>query len=212
MKRRGTTLAEVLVASTLLGLVFLLVAQVMRPGWRAWVRGTCKSEVQQNCLVTITRLTEELRGAYPDSVHVMKDRWTDDQGQEHHRDALVFLTLLDGDGHPHLAPEGDPLWQRWVYFYHDGVNRQIRWHDYPLPTPRPNPDLDAIPTLVKSDTDRIVARHMSSFELDDSTLPTLGIAVEAEYEGFSSRHRTSILPNLSTLAPPATSPSGSPHP
>lgn len=211
-RRRGVSLLEVVVAAALSGLVLALIAQVLRPGLRAWVKGAHKAEVQQNCLIALARVTEEYRNANPDSVRVTSDVSRDDQGRECHRDAIVFLSSRDRFGHMEFTPDGDPKWQRWVFFYHDGNGNKIRWQDLPLETSNMNPDLNAVPTLVKSDTDRIVARWVRSFELDERTLPHLSIAIETQNETFHSTHVSSVLPSLLTLVPAASSATATPSP
>lgn len=211
-RRRGVSLLELVVAAGLAGLVLALIVQVLRPGLRAWVKGAHKSEVQQGCLIALSRLTEEYRNAHADSVRVTNDVSRDEQGRERHRDAIVFLSLLDSKGRMATTPDGDPKWQRWVYLYHDGDGNHIRWQEIPLATPDVSPDLHAVPILVKSDTDRIVAHYVRSFDLDESALPRLGITVEAESGEYRSANRSSALPNLMTLAPPASSATAAPPP
>lgn len=210
--RSGMTLVEMLVAMSLLALVSSLVMFLVRPGWRAWIRGARKSEAQQACLVTLTRLTQEYRNALASSALVTADPPADDPDQlKPHRDSLVFLSNVDSQGTFALAPDGDPLWQRWVYLYLDNQG-QVRVQEQALNPPTTLPPLESRPHLVPSERDRIVARCVRSLRVDDRASPLLEVTVEAESEGFSSRQQSGMTPLIQSSRPYMPQPSAAAPP
>ena len=72
-KRRGTTLIEIMVASSLLLLLLLVAVQILIPALRAWTDGQKRSEVSQGLLVTSNWLAEDVIRAAPDSMQVSGD-------------------------------------------------------------------------------------------------------------------------------------------
>lgn len=61
--QRGFTLAELLVVTAVLGLIFAAVGMVMQKGQEAYTFGSNRVEVQQNARVALDLVTRELRSA-----------------------------------------------------------------------------------------------------------------------------------------------------
>lgn len=203
-RRRGMSLAEVLVAMALLGMLMALIVMLLRPGWRAWTRGARKSEAQQACLVTLTRLAQDYRNAHAGSLRVISDPPDDPEGRKAHRDRLLFLSNLDSWGTLSLDRDGDATWQRWIHVYLDREG-QVRVQETALDPPTSMPPLQNLPLPIPSENDRIIARHIRSLRIDERAAPMLGITVEAEVDGFSSRQASSVVPLMQAFAPPSSS-------
>jgi hypothetical protein len=206
--RRGATLAEVLVAGALLAVVLGVVTLLLLPGWRAWMRGSAKSEVQQSALVVLTRVVGEFENANGASVSVQRNDAVDSDGKPVRRDAIIFLSDEDDHGRVQLGPDGDPIWQKRVVIYHDGDTEQVRSIAIPLPSPTVDPDPLLVSTFSPSPRDRIVARNVHSLAFDWDMAPALHVEVEAHTEKYASRFQSTVLPVLSTFVPePSPSPS-----
>ncbi|MBM3460519.1 MAG: hypothetical protein FJX76_00265 [Armatimonadetes bacterium] len=211
MRRRGFTLVEILVAGGLLLLLLGVVWYLLVPAWRAYMKGDRKSDVQRNSMVVGARIAQEFRNAYGSSVAVKKIPVTTPDG-EVRQDAVIFLSDLDLRGDLQLTPDGDPIWQKRVVFYHDGETNQIRSKEIPLDPPSVDPDPLIVETFDRSPKDRIIARHVKELKFSWDLAPSLQIIVQAEREGYTSRFETSVTPLLDAFVPPPPPPSSSPSP
>ena len=63
MNERGFTLAELLVATAVLGVIMLGVLTVQRQGLSAYQVGTARVEVQQNARAALETMFNEVRSA-----------------------------------------------------------------------------------------------------------------------------------------------------
>lgn len=208
--KRGATLAEVLVGGFLFVLLLGMMILLLVPGYRAWTRGGRKSDVQQNALVVLNRIVQEYQNAHGASVWANR---VDDHDAEHNavrHDAVSFLSDLDHDGNLVLNPEGEPQWARRLVFYHDGAADQVRSIETPLATPTTDPLPLVLPGFTSSEKDRIVARHVHSLELEMNAPPALHIVVLTQFEGYTSRYESTVLPLMATFVLPSPSPSPSP--
>lgn len=219
MRRRGFSLTEVMVAGALLALVFGLLVQTLGPGFRAWMRGDRKSDAQQNALVVVSRIGEEIRHAHPDTIFVKQQTVHDAKDNvDVRRDFISFVTAVGDDGKILLGPEGDPIWQRRVFYYHEGDNRQVRMQSIPLPSPAPvappepspTPLLDPSPLILDSYTadsrDRVVARNVRALEMSYET-PNLSLQVDTMVDTYACHLQSTVTPIYVSFSVPVPSPS-----
>lgn len=204
------SLAETLVAGALLVLVGALVVFLLRPGYRAWMKGGRKSDVQQNCLIVIGRITQEFQCANASSVVASAVNDVDPDGQATRHDSISFLSNADDSGRPVLSPDGDPVWQRKLLFYHDGDAQQLRFTQAAVDPPSTEPP--TLPDPPQRSDDRIVARHVRWFELDYTSAPMLKIVVKTHFEEYTSIYRSSIIPMMAAFIPPTPTPAPSTAP
>jgi hypothetical protein len=202
------TLIEVLVAGAVFLFVLGVVAHSLAPGVRAWLRGDRKSDAQQNAIVVISRIGQEIQHAHPDSISVSHEEAADHS--ERSQDSVMFLSCTDPQGRVNLSVDGDPIWQRRVAYYLDDAG-QLRSVDMPLDTPTTDPRPVLATRFDRSQSDRIVARHVTSLALA-YTAPLLRIQVETTVEDQDTRLESLVSPVYNTLTPPAPTPSPSPSP
>lgn len=210
--RRGMSLVEILVGSALLLMLFGLIVMLLLPGWRAWTKSEGRSDVSQNAIVVMGRVSTDFRNAHASSVWAETRAVTDPvDGRPARHDYVIFLVALDYDGNIVVSPDGDPIWQKRIVFYHDGEAQQVRSTEIPLPAPTTEPS----PLVVKSYTptakDRVVARNVRSFELSWRQ-PNLQMIVETRRDGFRSKLESMVTPIMAAFAPPTPTPSASPSP
>lgn len=107
--RRGFTLVEMIISSGLLMLLLTLVLAVYLTSHRVWAKGSNSQEVLGDAGVVAGYLDAELQRSTYDSVSISPDK-----------QALVFLTAKDENGHTSATVDGRPIWNRWMLYYVNG--------------------------------------------------------------------------------------------
>ncbi|MEW6281906.1 MAG: prepilin-type N-terminal cleavage/methylation domain-containing protein [Candidatus Eremiobacterota bacterium] len=181
--KRGLTLVEVLVAAALLLLVLGLLASILIPALRAWMRQSQRSDAQRSALVVIKRLREEVRFGHPESVTCPTP------------DSVVFLSSMNSQGRVSWN-DYDVLWQKWSYFYFQ--SGQVRLHEEWLRPPACEVD-PASPVLIRLPSDRVVGRDVEVFRCLVTPEGLLRVEVEARIQDARARLEAGLAPVTTSL-------------
>ncbi len=180
MSRRGSTLAEVLVASSVSLLLLGLVVSCWVLASRGWARTYHMQSAQQETMIPLGRLQQDYRRANPDSQAITLEG-----------DTLSFLSSENGDGSTAWDSNGQVLWRAWVqYRWRDGVLRRRQVEV----APSADPDI-SVPPWPDNAPSHIVARELGSWQWAVRGT-TLDVAVECRREGEVSAVRLQVLPFL----------------
>lgn len=115
--RRGFTLVETLVGTTLLALVLMLSAQVITPSLRIWKLDQARATVEGTALILEKRLAAELVASTAESLTTLADP--------------PSLAFLQADGYD--PDSGKPVWNRYVLYSLDTTNRVLHREEWPNP-------------------------------------------------------------------------------
>ncbi len=181
----GSSLIEVIVAMAVSALLALALFAILRFSHVIWTIGASDVDVQRMAGLALETMTRELReaSAHPDHLKV----WPGGvQGRR--QDAIGFVSARDAR-QAFRAPDGEPSWQRAIYYVYDPVRREIRKRTGDLPLREPV--LDA--TSRDSGAGLPLAWNIDSLALDvDGDLVT--IVVVAERHGRLARVQTQVRP------------------
>ncbi len=126
--RSGTTIAELMVAIFILGLLFVALFEIYRMGASAWRKGEAETTLLQGLQVVKSRLDRELERSTFDSLSV------DANG-------LAFLSAMDYGTRSFVIEPAlvRPRWQKYIVVYYDPPQRAILWREVPVVgTPQEN--------------------------------------------------------------------------
>lgn len=125
-RRRGTTLAELVVASALATLLLSATYMLMVPGLRAWTVSNKRSHVRQTALALLNRLAHDLRGACVESVVTRPRTWVDPEtGSTEDAVDISFLNAFDGQGRIGQNEDGQIVWRSYEVIYLDTAVRTL---------------------------------------------------------------------------------------
>lgn len=135
-------------------------------GARAWRMTDNRSDVLRAAQVVAGQIAREAERSTLSSLSVTADQR-----------ALSFLSAIDAAGNHAVDAVGDTRWQRYVIFYYDAANREVRRVDvplvagapqirYPEPIERYNDGLGARPLSAYLTGGRILSRDIEAFRVD----------------------------------------------
>jgi hypothetical protein len=139
-QKRGTTLAELAVASFLLAILLTLTHLALIEGVKKQQALREEIELQQDALAIMARLSRETAEGH--SPTFWPDRavgapLTMPGGEP---TGFVFLSPRDADGHITLdATTNRPIWQKRVCYYFDPTTQKVFRAEEPLATPSSTP-------------------------------------------------------------------------
>lgn len=155
MKRRGHTLAEMMVAVALLGIMMGAILYLYLTGGRAVSQGDVRSDLLRCLQVTSQTLTREVEtGTYA--------------GLSVQPAGLAILGAAPPEGgSPTLALDGSVVWRKYVVFWLNPGEKTVRRRDYPIPPSglaRPLEEWESLPFAHYAQQGSVVARDMIAFE------------------------------------------------
>lgn len=177
VRPRGVTIAELLVAASLLGLLLIAIFAVYRSGANAWAMGDAKTELLQQVQLGVSRMAREAERSVYGGVTIAGD------------EAAVSFISAEEDGS--FETETDTtrmLWKKYVVFYHDPQTQTLMSREVELA----GPIVDAQPiesTLGAIDNYRhggkIVSRHVDSLQVafEPPALLTFELGVKKDRYG-----------------------------
>ncbi len=113
---RGFTLAEMLVASAVSGLLLLTLFFIYRICASAWMKGDTQTRLRQSAMVASEKLSRDLERSVYDSVSISADRR-----------GMSFLSALDANGQFQFnIASQEPIWQSYLIYYLDTPSREFR--------------------------------------------------------------------------------------
>lgn len=135
-------------------------------------------DVGQQGLLALKAVRKELLETSPATVRVSSDP-----------SGLLFLSPRGADGRFQWDGYGRLLWRKWVCFYLDGETLVRKEKSLPEPSPYPNSTGQTVAVMAADDTldERVVAQHLSLFELVPGT--TLEIRLAAEVAARNGNYR-----------------------
>lgn len=177
---------EMIISSGLLMLLLTLVLAVYLASHRVWAKGSNAQEVLGDAGVVAGYLDEELQRSTYDSVSIAPDK-----------QALVFLTAKDENGHADATEDGRPIWNRWMLYYVNGGSllRSSKLWNAPA-SDRANPlkleDLESKPISEYFDgRGRALTRRLESLSFSsptDSRLVIYDLVVRADHDDKRKLH------------------------
>jgi Prokaryotic N-terminal methylation motif len=182
-RRRGITLVELIVASFVLGLLGLLTVALFRTGASGWKKLEAQSTMLADYEVLNTKISREAQRSVYGSAST-------DVGAN--GPTLAFLSALDDDGVFVLSDTYEPVWQKYLVFYHDQAKRSVYFAEVPLikdspeikvPGPLQNYD-GGSPDLDKYRTDG----RLLMTDVDRCTFTLAGTMLTVEIEGSRKRY------------------------
>ncbi|MCA9792598.1 MAG: type II secretion system protein [Candidatus Eremiobacteraeota bacterium] len=122
MNKRGMTLAEVMIAMVLLGLLTGALFYIFRLGSNVWAKGDTESELLGSISVVEAKLSREAERSVYESVSV------EAAGQ-----GVAFLSPMDANGVFRYDPiTSMPRWQKYIVIYHDPAQKALLWREVPV--------------------------------------------------------------------------------
>lgn len=113
---RGFTLAEMLVASAVAGMLLLTLFMIYRICASAWMKGDTQTKLRQSAMVASEKLSRDLERSIYDSVSISADRR-----------GISFLSALDANGQFQFnTASQEPIWQNYLVYYLDPGTREFR--------------------------------------------------------------------------------------
>lgn len=201
--RRGMGLLEALVVSALLVMLFGIVYAFLVPGLRAWTRSDAQSQSQQQALLVTSMISREVHYSHPGNLIVKPV----DGPEGTSRDAVAFVSSLDGEGRESFDATGSTLWQTILYIYHDGDAQRVRMRRVPITPPTADPPMVDVSAFGPQPDDHIVARNVRSLRMRmlgwEGVLLPLGITVETDVQGRRSSMETAAAPVVLTEPMPS---------
>jgi len=119
-ERRGLTLLEQLVATSLLTLLMTLCWQVVKPNLDVWKVNAARADLEQTAVVLQHRIARELRQSSRDSITTLSSP-----------PAISFLSFDDASSSAYDSSTGKPTWRKFVIYYVDTDNRIMYRKEYP---------------------------------------------------------------------------------
>jgi len=177
-KRRGATVLEVLIASTILLLVFATAGGSLSSGLQAWRRSELRADVQGNAMVALHAACGGLRESPSNAVRTFRV----DLPEGRRGDALAWRA----------ASRTRLLW----------VTGEALWTAHLPAGDLPAPVVEALsagqpPPGVEEP--RLIARSLRSFRVDGAA-PPLQVQVETFLEGYACTMRSAASPVLEVLS------------
>ncbi|MEW6284122.1 MAG: hypothetical protein AB1758_36245 [Candidatus Eremiobacterota bacterium] len=188
----GASLIELVVASALVSLILLCTQQLIAGAVRYYRISTDTMEVQQNVLVSVTKLTTELGESSLMSVRVDLNP----------PGGVIFATPRDEEGNIKYDPaSGKAIWKRLLCYYVEDVGgipclvrkeKQLTPTDYPpiIAATETTAAFQADPSLPR----RIVARRVTVLEVVDSSPMAVNITAEDERAEFLIKVEAYVQP------------------
>lgn len=186
---QGLTLAEVLIASALFGLILGIMAQVMRDGIKFFIAHNAAIEVQQQCLTALDRMGAELGTASAESFQYFKKDKTPDS-------AISWASKTASPEEGKIAiPSED--WKRQIGFYtieKDGNNLLLRKEALLNPPRQKVPKLDSQAELRSLSGDpRLIARNIIEIKATKTNPTALTVAAQSKDKRYTIELRSFIL-------------------
>lgn len=121
----GFSVAEALVALSVLALLTGMIALVYRTGSESWQRMDRRAAASQSALLAADKVATEVEQSVYDSLSIGAG------GR-----AAAFLSAFDPSAGVFAfdASNGRPVWQRYVVLYHDPASAELRKVEVPLAT------------------------------------------------------------------------------
>ncbi len=124
--RRGTSILEMVFVCAMIGILTLLIFATYRMGLSATNKSLSQNELLSELQVGLRTLGSNLRQGSADSVSLAPGG-----------SAIAFLSSSDLAGNPQIGPEGQPLWQAYIIFYHDAAEQTLKKRRIELPPASP---------------------------------------------------------------------------
>jgi hypothetical protein len=212
-KQRGISLIELIVCALLMFMLFYYIYKLLAPGLRVWRQSEKRVCLQQSNLVSMYRVTNDLKETNKYSVSLKRyDKATMLENLNGDGYLICFASARDQNGTYHTrqvqygtAPafdSGEPEWQKYVIYYIDN-SRRIRRYETPTFTPYKDPvamtingDVFSIITPSNLSTNSVISRNVGDFTADyspdppnASTFKGLRIVVSAWYDDPDPREQ-----------------------
>lgn len=180
MIRRGFTLAEVVVASSVGLLLVGLVSSIFILASQGWNKTSRLQTAQQSTLVAVTRLREDFRRSRPESATI--------QGP-----VLSFLSFDDGSGSTAWDTTGTIFWKCWVqYRWKEGVLER-RQSNLAAPATEVS---DPPPAWPDDKSANKLGQHLVRCDWRLLGQVVLDVSLQSEFEKQRSDAHLSVLPSL----------------
>lgn len=168
-----------MVSATILGMLLVAIFLIYRMGAASMMRADAETELTQNAQILSRNFAKDVEQTVYDSVSLAPDN-----------SAVAFLSGIYGSDFQ-VDSAGNPLWQKYVVYYHDRAQRRVFRQEVSLPagasqiyTPAPIDTLAGLDvTSYATGGDRIADNiYGCSFELDfqpPTNTPILLLRVDA---------------------------------
>jgi type II secretory pathway pseudopilin PulG len=123
--RAGLTIIEVVVASSILLLIMAVLTAVYVRGSHVWRKVEKNTTLLRELQVVLRTLERDIATGHPIGLTPAPQ-------------ALAYLSCKDQNDVPRATDRGEPIWQRFVLFYVDGVGL-LRRRELPLSSPSAEP-------------------------------------------------------------------------
>jgi hypothetical protein len=207
--RRGMSIAETIVVAVLMFMLFYYIYKLLEPGLRVWRQSEKRVSLQQSTLISMYRITGDLKESNKYSVTLRNyDLAVDGVGT-----VICFASARDQDGTMHtrqihygsgpVFDSGEPEWQKYVFYYLDNKRRIRRFetNSYTTYKETDGMHLKVEPLMVISPsnplTNAVIARNIKTFQSvyspdplsDGASLKGLTITIGASYPDPDPRER-----------------------
>lgn len=163
--RNGVTLIELMVATSVFGLLMTALFWSFRYGMDAWRKVEVRADLLGGIQLVTLRMSEEGNRSLPLGTSISPSG-----------SAVAIISPRRDDGKlAYDSPSNSVQWQRYALFWHDETKQQILSGDVPLsPTVSAASPIEGIdPNWFTSlaPRSRVLAPHMEKFEVTSSTSP-----------------------------------------
>lgn len=119
---RGISLAELLIACTILGMLLSAVFMIYRMGAQAWLKSDAKSELLQVAQIVSAKVNREVEGSSYRGLEISADG-----------SGLAFPSAKDLNGVFVYDPVAiTPIWQKYQVIYFDASKKALFQREVPL--------------------------------------------------------------------------------
>lgn len=159
--RGGFTLIEVMVATTLIGVMFTVLFIIFRLGANANTKALTRHEMLLEIRMLMDRINRTMTSSQRDGVEISPEG-----------DILSAISTLDIDKNPRINfNQGKLVWQSYSVFYLDSATRTIRETRVPasptttaVPLGRYNQASGSVPISRYADGGRLLVDNVESFQ------------------------------------------------
>jgi type II secretory pathway pseudopilin PulG len=197
---RGMTLLETIIVFALMGIMLFCLYNTFLPGIKVWQRSDIKTQAQQSALISIQRISKELRASDIKSVVIIKGTAGTTEP-----DAISYLSPFGPDDRPlYDVATASVQWNKHGVFYINPATHTLHLQEqfFSAPTDSP-PSYQLSAFTVHPDKDRVIARNIQSFtcsaELDPdeenkALKNPLSIKVTSKLQDYTSTIETAVSP------------------
>jgi hypothetical protein len=168
LRRRGLTLAELIVVIGLLGLLLTLCVQVLNPSIRVWELNRARADLDQAAMVSSGRIQRDLLATRRDAISFR---------------ASTPCVLAYPVSTRYEPLTGKPIFDRWALYSLDPSNRVLYRREWAVTaTTDPQPLLDPqLSLMAVTPPLQRVTGHVAAMRVPNLATPDAPVRVELDY-------------------------------